>query len=303
MVGGFRFTRGTRALTRLATGLAAILLAASLGFWICEFAPGDAALALTGEAGAAGLSAEIARASGADAPAVTRWLGYLAGLPRGELGWSLREQAPVASLILERAPVTLALTGASALLAAALGVLLGALAPRGAAPAFAALHALPAWLVGQGLVLGFAVGLGWLPVQGSATPAHFALPVLALALHQLCLVALLMEAGTAREAVRPYVVAARARGRSRLAARLVHAAPNALAPVLAVFGVRLGALLGGAAAVETVFALPGLGRLAVTAALARDTPVVLGLVVVATAAMGLATALFDALARRFEVRA
>jgi peptide/nickel transport system permease protein len=313
------YVAAPRALLRLATrtvrGLLLLLAAASLVFFLAATAPGDATLALAGEGLAAGQAAELARLSGLDAPLLARWLDWLGRLLRGDLGQSLLTGQPVTALLAERLPVTLAIMLPALMLATVLGMGIGLLAARlgarGAALFGAALsgaHAVPGFLVGQLLVLGFALGLGWLPVQGlgggpGLAASHLALPVAALALHQLCFLALLARAGVAAELARPYVTAARARGAGEARTRILHALPNALAPLVTLTGMRLGAMFGGAVVIETVFALPGLGRLAVGAALSRDHPVLAGVVLVAMLAIVLANLLTDALLDRLDPRA
>lgn len=308
-------------LARLVFGLFAALASASLAFLLAWHAPGGPAVGLAGEYGAPGYLEEVTARYGLDQPAFRVWLGWVGGLMRGDLGTSWREQAPVAQLILERLPLTLSLTLAAAALAALAGTLIGLVASisehRWPVAGLAALHAVPGYVVAQVLVLVFALGLGVLPVQGITDPReppgsimalmvqwlrHLVLPVLALALHQLCFVGLLVRAGLRTQMRQPYVVAAQARGLTRAAARWRHALPNASLPVATLTGMRLGSLVGGALVIEMAFALPGLGRLAVSAAAARDHPVVIGTVVVACVIAWLANLMVDAVAPWLDPR-
>ncbi|BDG74297.1 ABC transporter permease [Roseomonas fluvialis] len=308
-------------LRRLAFGVLAVLVAASLAFVLAWHAPGGPAVGLLGEQAAAGQVEEVSARLGLDRPAIEVWAGWMGRLLRGDLGTSWREQAPVASLILERLPLTLTLTAAAALVAAIAGTLVGVAASASAArwpvAALAAFHAVPSYIVAQGLVLVFALGLGVLPVQGVADardPAmggvalgverlrYLALPVAALALHQLCFTALLVRASVQEQMHLPHVTAAMARGRSRGGARWHHALPNATLPVATLTAARIGGLVGGALVIETAFALPGLGRLAVSAAVARDHPVVICCVVAACALVWLANLLADAIAPLLDPR-
>jgi peptide/nickel transport system permease protein len=276
---------------------------------------------LAGEYGAPGYLEEVAARYGLDRPGIEVWLGWMGRLLQGDLGQSWREQAPVATLILERLPLTLSLTLAAAALAALAGTVIGVAAStsdrRWPVAALSALHAVPGYVVAQALVLVFALGLGVLPVQGIADPRepaaggvalvaerlrYLVLPVLALALHQLCFVGLLVRAGLITQMRQPYVVAAQARGLSRAAARWRHALPNAALPVATLTAMRLGSLVGGALVIEVAFALPGLGRLAVSAAVARDHPVVIGTVVTACAMAWAANLLADAVAPLLDPR-
>lgn len=308
-------------LRRLAFGVLAIVVSASLAFLLAWHAPGGPAVGLAGEHGAPGYLEEVAARYGLDRPAAEVWLGWMGRLLHGDLGMSWRQQRPVATLILERLPLTLGLVMAGAALAALAGTVIGLVASaserRWPVAALSALHAVPGYVVAQALVFVFALGLGLLPVQGIADPRepaaggmalvverlrHLALPVLALALHQLCFVGLLLRAGLIEQMRLPYVVAAQARGLSRSGARWRHALPNAWLPVATLTAMRLGSLAGGALVIEVAFALPGLGRLAVAAAVARDHPVVIGTVVTACAIAWAANLLSDAAAPLLDPR-
>ena len=309
-------------LRRALLGAVAVWFAASLGFVLVHLAPGGPAVALGGEHGAPGHLEEVTRAYGLDRPLPVLYVEWLGRLVRGDLGVSYRAQAPVATLIAERAPVTLALMLPALVLASAAGIALGVAAAgarggaRWVAGALAGLHAVPSYVVAQLLVLVFALGLGWFPVQGlvdarsEATGAarwaamawRLALPVLALALLQCAFVALLARARVAEELRQPYIATALAKGLSEREARRRHALPNAALPLVTLVGWRFGAVVGGSVVIETLFALPGLGRLAVTSALARDIPTVTGIVVVACAVVVTVNVVVDAIAAWLDPR-
>lgn len=309
------------ALRRLASGLVTVWFAASLAFVLGHLSPGGPAVALGGEYGAPGHLEEVTRAYGLDRPMHVLYVDWLGRVARGDLGMSYRAQAPVATLIAERAPVTLALMLPALLLSAAAGLALGlALAGGGnrrspVVATLAGLHALPGYVVAQGLVIVFALGLGWLPVQGlgdaRAGPGaagvlqaarHLTLPVLSLAIVQLAYVAILTYARVSEELHRPYVMTAYAKGLSAFAVKRGHALRNAALPLLTLLGWRFAALMSGAVVIETVFALPGLGRLAVTSAAARDHPTVVGIVLVACAVVVLVNVAVDIVAQRLDPR-
>lgn len=306
---------------RAVFGLVAIAASATIAFVLAWHAPGGPAVALLGEAAAEGQVDEIAARLGLDRPPLAVWLSWSARLGLGDLGTSWREQVPVARLILERLPLTAFLVVSAAVLAlvigGALGMALAAQGRRWPVAVLSALHAVPTYLIGHGLVMAFGLTLGVLPVSGIAdarAPAvgfwpvlmerlrHLALPITALALHQLCFTALLVRALVGRELPRPYVLAAMARGCTGRRARWRHAAPNAAVPLATLTAARIGALVGGAVTIETAFALPGLGRLAVSAAAARDHPVVVGCVVTASLIVWIANLLVDALAPLLDPR-
>lgn len=311
-------------LRRLAFAAIAVWVAASVTFLLAHLAPGGPVVALGGEHGAPGQLEEVTRSYGLDRPLPVIYLDYISRLARGDLGFSYRAQLPVASLILERMPVTLGIMIPAILLAGCGGVVLGmASLPTTTRPrrligaGLAGLHALPSFVAAGVLVLVFSLWLGVLPVQGISDPRgapmtpgqemiawlrHLALPVAALALHQITFMALLTRVRVAEEMTRPYAVAVRAKGASLRRTRWRHALPNALLPILTLLGARLGAFVGGTMVIETIFALPGIGRLAVTSAIARDHPTVIGIVVVACAAVILVNAIVDVLAMRLDPR-
>lgn len=301
---------------RLVAAGIALWAVATLTFALVNLAPGGPAIALAGDYGAPGQIEELTRAYGLDRPLVVRYLDHLARLAAGDLGQSYRSQAPVRTLIAESLPVSLALIVPAILVSVLIGVALGLGAAgfgRAGAGLFtglmAAAHAVPVYVVAQGLVLAFAVWLGLLPVQGLADPRHsstglaaaadlarhLVLPVAALALHHVTFMALMTRTRLALELARPYAVTARAKGLSLVATRRYHALPNALLPIVTLSGQRLGGLLGGVVVVETIFALPGLGRLAIGATLARDHPVVIGAVLAACAIVILGNLVADLL--------
>lgn len=307
---------------RIVVGLAAVWLAATLAFVLVHVAPGSPAMALGGEHGAPGQVEEVERAFGLDRPLPLVYVEWLGRVARGDLGVSYRYQAPVATLIAERAPVTLALMVPALTLATLAGLALGLAAVdanRGAsivAGAFAGLHAIPSYVIAQVLVATFALELGWFPVQGledarrqaaglerlAGMAWRLTLPVLSLAILQLAFVALLVRARVAEEMRRPYVVTALAKGLTYAAAKRGHALPNAAAPLVTLIGWRFGAIVGGSVVVETVFALPGLGRLAVTSAAARDFPTVIGVTLVGCAVVVMVNLVADLIAFRLDPR-
>lgn len=314
--------RGLFARRLVAAGIA-LWAVASLTFVLINLAPGGPAIALTGEHGAPGQIEEVMRAHGLDRPLAVRYLDHMARLATGDLGHSFRAGAPVHSLVAAALPVSLALLVPAILLSALAGVALGlATAGLGRAGAglftglMAAAHALPVYVVAQGLVLILAVQLGLLPVQGLTDPRqalsgwaavidlvrHLVLPVTALALHHVTFMALMTRSRLALELARPYAVTARAKGLSHSRTRLRHALPNVLLPIVTLSGQRLGGLVGGVVIVETVFALPGLGRLAVSATLARDHPVVIGAVLVACTIVILGNLVTDLVVARLDPR-
>jgi peptide/nickel transport system permease protein len=307
-----------RRLIQVPVGLAII---GSLAFVLIHVAPGGPVTALSGEYATAELRQEIEARYGLDRPLGERYVAWIGAALRGDFGRSYLHKAPVMSVIVERLPATLALVLPAALLSLLAGGAIGlwSTPPPGSGRRFLgpflALvgHMMPTFWVAQGLVLLFALKLGWLPVQGLDNPRlaapdildrvrHLILPVAALTLHQLALTALTLRAALGNEVGRPYMTTALAKGLDFPRARRSHALVNALQPVLAVLGGRIGATFVGAIAIETVFALPGLGRLVVSAAINRDHPLVLGIALSVCAAAMLGNLVTDLAMNRIDPR-
>lgn len=278
-------------LRRVAFLIPTLLGVATLVFAILHAVPGDPIDVLLGESAAAVDREQMRTRLGLDRPLVEQYGRSLAATARGDLGRSLRSDRPVAALIAERLPATLALGGAATLVALALGIPLGALAAArkgGGADRFAlgaslAAIAIPNFWLGPALVLLFSVELGWLPVAGAGSLRHLVLPALTLGAGMSGVLVRMTRSALLETLAEDYVRTARAKGLSEGAALLRHALPNALTPVLSVVGLQLGAVLGGSVIAETIFAWPGLGRLLVEAIAARDYPVVQGAVLVIAA--------------------
>ncbi|MGE5509103.1 MAG: ABC transporter permease, partial [Chitinophagales bacterium] len=252
-----------------------------LVFLLMHLAPGDAATAMLGEMGQGASAEDVARlraSLGLDQPLYVQYGRYLGGLIRGDLGTSLRSGRPVADEIRERFPYTLQLAVTALLLAAAVAIPVGiwAAVRRGTSvDLLVMLGALlgvsvPAFWLGLLLMLLFSLSLGWLPASGSGTPLHLILPAVTVAWPSTAFLARMTRSAMLEVLGSDFVRTARAKG---LFERLVifrHAFRNALIPVVTTLGLQFGALLGGAALTETIFAWPGLGRLTVQAIQARD---------------------------------
>jgi peptide/nickel transport system permease protein len=269
-------------------------------FVLIRLAPGDPASVIAGQSGAADpLFMEQLRAQfGLDRPMHEQLLIYLRDMATLDLGFSHRQQQPVATLILERLPATLLLTLTAFAFAVIGGVALGVMAARrvgrAADSAITVLaltfYATPIFWVGLLLVLVFSVWLEWLPSFGMFTVGaeltglayaadvaqHLILPALTLGLFFLAIYARLARASMLEVADQDFVRTARAKGVPEGRIVRVHVLRNALLPVITFAGIQAGQLVGGSILVETVFAWPGIGRLAFDALLARDYATLLG---------------------------
>jgi ABC-type dipeptide/oligopeptide/nickel transport system permease component len=208
-----------------------------------------------------------------------RFMGQVAAL---DFGVSYRYQRPAAEVVLNALPTTLQLTLAALALAVAFAVPAGIIAAvrrdtwvdAGAMAVSLLGQAMPVFWLGLLLILMFSVYLRWLPTGGWGSPAQAVMPALALGAYSSARISRLVRSGMLEVLSQEYVRTARAKGLGERRVILVHALRNALIPVITVVGLEVGVLLGGAVITETIFSVPGLGRLAVTSVLARDYPIV-----------------------------
>jgi ABC-type dipeptide/oligopeptide/nickel transport system permease component len=240
-----------------------------------------AATMLPGDASVDELVA-LRRQLGLDRPLWLQYLSFLGGALTGDFGTSFRHQQPALPLVLERLPATLELAGAALLLAIALALPLGILAAvyRGravdvAAMAFAVVgQATPYFWMGIMLILIVSVELGWLPTSGRGGLERLVLPAVTLGTHFAASLARLTRTSMLEVFGQQFVTTARAKGLSEWSVVLAHTLKNAAVPVITLIGLQFGTLLGGAVVTETIFAWPGVGRLAVQSVFVRDYPVV-----------------------------
>jgi len=261
---------------------------ATLVFLLVHLVPGDPVEVMLGEAATAADRSELRRSLGLDRPLGVQYLAYLGDLVRLDLGTSLHSRRPVAEVIGERLPATAELAAASLVVAVLLALPLGAVAAArkgshwdSGAIAFAMLGvSVPNFVMGPILILVFSVWLGWLPVSGREGPASLVLPALTLGTALAAVLSRMVRSALLEVLGEDYVRTARAKGLGEAEVILMHAAPNALLPVVTVLGLQLGALLGGAVITEIVFAWPGVGSLTVEAIGRRDYPVLQACVLV-----------------------
>ena len=289
-----------RALSRLLKMIAVVLAIVVVNFFLIHAAPGDAASVMAGQSGAADAKfvEQLRQQFGLDRPLLEQLWIYVRGVLTLDLGISHRQQRTVLSLIAERLPATLLLTGTAFVFALSAGIALGAMAARRVGTWADSLitvlaltfYATPIFWVGLMLILVFSLGLGWLPSFGMGTVGvelhgwavvwdtlpYLVLPSLTLGLFYMAVYARLTRAAMLEVSTLDFVKTARAKGvpEGRILRR--HILRNALLPVVTLAGIQAGQLVGGSILVETVFAWPGIGRLAFDALLARDYQVLLG---------------------------
>ncbi len=302
----------TRRLLQVVPTVAGILL---ISFLLVHLAPGDPVLALAGEHGDAAYYADMRHRFGLDEPIPRQLLIYMQRVVGGDLGFSYVQGRSAASLVLDRVPATLLLTGSALLIAIVVSVPLGAVGGRrphsardlGITIAALGISSSPTFFVGQAALLVVALRFGLTPVQGMMETGsdatglarivdvlrHLFLPALVLASQEVAVFVRLTRSGVIEEFARDHVRTARAKGVREREVLFRHVLPRALLPVVTVIGARAGHLLAGAAVVEIVFGWPGMGRLMLGALQTRDEPVLLAVFLVVAFAVIVANLVTD----------
>ena len=298
-------------LRRVAALAATLFFVSILVFVVIRVLPGDPALIIMGTEASPEAAARLREAMGLNRPLPVQYAEWIGGALRGDLGRSIQYDVPVGALILSRLPVTVPLTLMAAFLMALAAIPLGIFA--------ATRHrrwgdyltmilsqlgiAVPSFWAGLLLILLFSVRLGWVQAGGfdgwgqGVWPAlrSLLLPAIALGLFQFAVLARTTRSAILEVLREEYVKTARAKGLGEPAVLVKHAFRNAMIPVVTVVGIQLGQLLAGSIILESVFYLPGLGRLALGAINARDLPVVQGVVLFVASTIVLINVLVDVL--------
>ncbi|HEV2357419.1 MAG TPA: ABC transporter permease [bacterium] len=321
-----------RYIARRLVQLLPVLLGVSvLVFLGMHLVPGDVAQLLLGEKGTEADLARLRHQLGLDQPLYVQYGRFLAGAVRGDFGASIRTRQAVIWEIGQALPVTVELSLAALVFAVACGLAIGVVAARHARTAVDTIAmvgvlvgvSMPIFWTGILLLLVFGGMLGWLPLGGifdegmmfrrvtgmplidglltwnlplvTSHLRHLVLPAVALGATSMATVARMSRSTMLEVLGLDYVRTARAKGVAEPRVVRRHALRNALLPIVTLVGLQLGLLLSGAVLTETIFALPGLGRLAITSVLARDYPVVQGVVLIAAAIFVLANLVVDVL--------
>lgn len=278
-------------------------------FGLLYVIPGDPAALLAGDTATPEDIARIRSALGLDRSFGVRFVEWLGQLAQGDLGRSIFTGLPVTDLILQRTGPTLSLMVLTLLIAVVVAVPLGVLAAwkhgsvidRLTMMAAVFGFSVPVFVVGYLLAFVFAVQLCWLPVQGYRPLSeglwpwlrHLILPAFALGGIYIALIARITRTAMLEVLSQDYVRTAKAKGLSNKAILFRHALKNAAVPVVTVIGIGMALLIGGAVATETVFSIPGLGRLTVDSILRRDYPVIQGVILFFSAVYLLVNLLVD----------
>ena len=278
-------------LNRLLLLLPTLFGTLTLVFFLTNLVPGDPVEVMLGETASAADKEELRRQLGLDQPVLTRYSGFLADLSRGDLGYSLYENAEVAKLIAARLPATLELTICAMIVAIIISfplAILAALKPGTWIDRLALFFSLlglsiPNFWLGPMLMILVSIQLGWLPVSGRGGLSHVILPSLTLGMAMAAILTRILRISLLRIVNLDFIKTARAKGLDEAVVWLKHMLRNALIPIISIMGLQFGSLLAGSIITETIFSWPGIGRLTVQAIQTRDYPLVQGcMLIVAT---------------------
>jgi peptide/nickel transport system permease protein len=282
-------------LRRLVATLPVLVFVALFVFLLLHLTPGDPAAIIAGDEASPAVVEGIRHKLGLDRPIWEQFGIYVGNLLRGDLGTSIFSNMPVLTLVKQRLEPTVVLALCTLAIAIVVAVPMGVIAAWKARTAidrivmgFSVLgFAVPVFLIGYVLIYVFAIELRWLPVQGyqrlsdgvGGALRSVALPAFALAMVYMALIARMTRASMLEVLSQDYMRTARAKGTGTIAMLLHHALRNAAVPIVTVIGIGLTLLISGVVLTETVFNIPGLGRLTVDAILKRDYPIIQGLII------------------------
>jgi ABC-type dipeptide/oligopeptide/nickel transport system permease component len=280
-----------------------LFLISLLVFLMLHFIPGDPAVVVAGLEAPVEVVEQIRAELGLDKPLHVQYMVFMGRILKGDLGTSIRTGAPVTLEIAERFPYTLIIAFWATLLAALVGMTTGVIAAVNHnrfwdnATMVLTLLAIstPSYWLGLMLMLFFALYLGLLPSFGVSTPLHYIMPVVTLGTQSAGLIARMTRSAMLDVLSQDYVRTARAKGLREIRVILKHGLKNALLPVVTIVGLRFGGLLAGTVLVESVFAIPGIGRMMVEGVLNRDYPMVQGAVLIIAASFVIINMLVDVL--------
>ena len=308
----------TTILRRLLATIPVMAIVAVIVFSLLYLTPGDPAAVLAGEQATTADIERLRTSLGLDEPYLVRFGQWLGGVVQGDLGTSIFSRRPVMDLIVQRLEPTIALSVASLAIAVLIAVPLGVVAAWRSggiidrlAMSFAVLgFSLPVFVLSYLLIALISVELKWLPVQGYVPIAygfgpfarHLVLPAMSLGIVNAALIARITRTTMLEVLNQDYIRTARAKGLSVRRVLVRHALKNAAVPIVTVIGISFALLISGVVVTETVFNIPGLGRLTVDAILRRDYPVIQGVILVFSATYVIVNLLVDLSYRLFDPR-
>ncbi len=297
-------------LRRVVSMVPVLLIVSVISFGLLYVLPGDPAIAILGEElGTPETYQALREELGLNDPLWVQYGNWLGRVVRGDFGTSIRTQEPVATVLLRRAPISLYVGAAGLLVGVLIGLpaaLISALRPGSRLDVSVSMLALggialPSFWQALLFVYLFAVLLRWLPPSGYTPPLTdpwlsfkmLLMPAVVLGTHSAAVIMRQGRSALLEVLGQDYIATARAKGLAERRVVALHALKNALIPIITILGLQIGGLVSGAAIVETVFAIPGVGRAAVDAIFFRDYPVLQGAVLMLTLAVLIANLLTD----------
>lgn len=273
-------------------------------FSIMYITPGDPARMILGEGASPEAVQEVQEELGLNDSYFVQLVRYIKNVVfRFDLGKSYISKKPVISELLERFPTTIKLAVLSVTISVLLGVTMGVVSATKQYSVFDKIAttisllgvSMPTFWAGLMAVIIFSVRLGWLPASGSYGPEYWVLPSLTLGIHSSATIMRMTRSSMLEVIRQDYIRTARAKGQKESIVILVHALKNAMIPVITVIGMQFGGLLGGSILIESVFAIPGLGKFIIDSIKTRDNPVVQGGVLLLALSFSLVNLLVDIL--------
>ncbi len=274
-----------------------------LVFFILSLSPGDPAMLILGDQYTPQAGSELRTQMGLDEPVIAQYFHYMTNLIQGDMGQSYINGRSVFDEVSSRFPQTVLLTTVAIVFSVALSLPIGIIAAvkqysvTDNVSTVAALlaAAMPGFWLGLMLIIIFSLKLRILPSGGAETAASIILPAITVGLGTAASITRMTRSSMLEVVRQDYVRTAMAKGVTKRVVVLKHALKNALIPVVTVIGLQFGGLLGGAVIAETVFSWPGIGRLMIDAIRAKDTPIVLGCIVIFAVVFSLVNLLIDIL--------
>jgi len=303
---------------RLFATIPVIAVAAFLVFLLLYLTPGDPAAVIAGDIATVDDIERIRHKLGLDQPMLPRFWSWASAVLHGDLGISIFTNLPVTQLIGQRVEPTLSLALCTLFLAVLLAVPMGVISAWKAGSAIDRLvmlfsvagFSIPVFVLAYLLIYLFAIELDWLPVQGY-TPLreglwpwlrHLILPSIALGTIYIALIARITRATMLDVLAQDYVRTAHAKGLAPTAVLMRHALKNAAVPIVTIIGIGVALLISGVVVTESVFAIPGIGRLTVDAIIRRDYPIIQGVILIFSAVYVLVNLIVDLSYRFFDPR-
>lgn len=288
---------------RLLSGIIVLFGLSVFTFLLIHLIPGDPVRIMLGQRATVEQIESLRGELGLNKPLVVQYLDYASGVLKGDLGTSLKTGRPVSTEIADRFPATAKMAVASLIVAVVIGIGLGILAAKykdtpidGAIMTFSTFGmSIPGFWLGLLVILVFSVHLGWFPIAGGTGLKDMVLPAFTLGTLTATALSRLTRAGMVEVLSNDYIRTARAKGMNERVVLLRHAFRNVMIPIVAVIGLELAGLLGGAVIIEQVFGWPGVGTLAIQAISSRDFPMIQGTTLFIGAVYVLVVILIDVL--------